>query len=78
MTTETNQAPDAEQQCANASFLLGMAMSALYAVQSELIQDNAKDALKAVSDAIRILNPKIEKAMYSHLTKAPEVQDEPV
>lgn len=47
------------------AYILGQAMSSLYLVQSHLINDNAKDALKAASEAIRNLNPQVEKHVYN-------------
>jgi hypothetical protein len=78
MTTETNQTSEA-CMCASVlvSYLLGMSMSALHLVQSHLIQDNTKEALKAINDALRMLNPKIEKQLYNHIEKAPEVAHDP-
>ena len=51
-------------QTTEASFLLGMAMAALYSVQDRLVQGENKEALSAINEATRKLNNLIETHVY--------------
>lgn len=60
------------QKCETASFLLGVAYTAISSAQDHLIQGRDKEALSVINEAKKFLTEKINKHFYKSEEKANE------